>query len=1739
MSSSSVSISSIGGLDSTINSQDGDNTVVGTAEANQDVYIFFGEIQLGTTKADDSGIFSYSLTDANLSFIGQGSNKYITASQTDLAGNTGSSPPFSFAVDTVAPLVSISSIGGGGDPAELSFKIYRTGNLSQVSSVNWTISSQVQPIPEPLPDSLSLARANNLRAYLKSLGNGKYLFGQVGKWVHGEDPDIDDDGNWVKQVYNHTGKWPGHGVTTYDYKSPNVSHSDADINSAVLEMWDRGIIPGVYTFWGHPGGKSWNNNMDIGLLFSEDSNPDKSNFYAQMDRMATNLQWLQDRGVPVIYTPLVESNDINKWHAKQGAENAIKLYQLIHDYFVNDKGLKNIVWSYHVVGGGAMQGFYPGDSYVDIIGSSVYGTSIDFNNYAWAASKKKTAGKIVFISELGIREETDIPRNSLDVLGKLNSSYPDVSGFVFWGDNEYHNVTGNFNGLDLIRSTDIVALDLENTSVATNDVAVWWSFDDWGGTKATSSSSIGNTGKLVNMRGNEWVAGRFGNALAFDGIDDYVSKSTLSSNINGDVTVSFWMRTYSHNKEIQQTLFDLGDINNSQLTLYTNPDNGFLALANHHGGQSIMIAPVNVVDGSWHHIAVARNHSEEGETKIYVDGILRRSSAITDGTPLSLNSLIVGNSNGFKIPYHGLIDDFRVYTKALNETEVLAIASPEEANAPSYLNPISNPKTTTSFQSGTVIFNEGEASKTVSIGPLRSQALESGDRFRINLDSAEGAIISSSASSLQDIPWVDDLFFAISGAEAYTIEGLSGEKPLNFIISRSGNTAFRDSVYWSVVGSGPNPASIEDFKGTSFPGGQITFDPGETSKKISIQALDVSHPEEVKGFGVILSNPSRGIISTPYASGIILNNAGLPAPLLLTAETGVALEGNSGSTTFKFIVMRSEITEESIGYSWSVIGTGISPAGADDFKDDSLPSGSISFKPGESSKEIVINARGDTLSESDETFSIVLWNPAIEGTPIIAAAAGTILNDDLQPSPPPPAPGAITNVADNAGTIQGSVANGNRTDDRTPTITGTISAALAARETLRIYNGYTLLGSANVDNIARTWSYTPTLPNTAGTTYSITARVANAEGKLGNTFTARTFILDTTAPTVSYFSPADGATGVAIGSNLTLSFREAIAIGTGTITLRSGSATGSIIESFDAATSSQLSISGSTLTVDPTNNLAANTRYFLALPSGSVKDIAGNKYTGTSSYDFRTVSGDTTAPTVSYFSPADGATGVAIGSNLTLSFREAIAIGTGTITLRSGSATGSIIESFDAATSSQLSISGSTLTVDPTNNLAANTRYFLALPSGSVKDIAGNKYTGTSSYDFSTVSGDTTPPTVTALSVNGSTLTLTLSEALSSVNPANSRFRVLVGGARRNVNLAAVNISNNTVSLTLASAVTSGQNVSLAYKDATAGNDTTGIIQDVAGNDLATFSARAVTNSTVASETTPPTDTASSFSPYNWSNANNLAGTPGVLWANTQVASPRSNEPALQVNALRVDLKTPGLSLINTPRINNWQANSTETLTETTRDFITGSRLQGTAVVAAINTAFFDVIGNNSNQSLPTNLLGLAVSNSTLISPNQAHFPYFVIDRITGARIESNPNISPDLNTTTVAFAGQSNGIVLWDGKNTVNYSSGTSVLNARTALGLSSDQRYMYLMTVDRSLRSSSPTSYWGATIRDMGDLLYSFGASSGINLDGGGSTQMGWWDPNRNSAQLLNAPLGVERYVGSNLGIVYQPTD
>ncbi len=228
-------------------------------------------------------------------------------------------------------------------------------------------------------------------------------------------------------------------------------------------------------------------------------------------------------------------------------------------------------------------------------------------------------------------------------------------------------------------------------------------------------------------------------------------------------------------------------------------------------------------------------------------------------------------------------------------------------------------------------------------------------------------------------------------------------------------------------------------------------------------------------------------------------------------------------------------------------------------------------------------------------------------------------------------------------------------------------------------------------------------------------------------------IMDGTSPTITGFSPTDGAINVAVGSNVVVSFSEAIRRGSGTVEIRSGSATGPVVETFNVASSNRIAISGSVLTIDPTSALAQGTTYFVVITPGAIEDLAGNDFAGTSAYDFATVPpADTSAPTITTFSPTDGAVNVAVGSNVVVTFSEAIQRGSGTIELRIGSASGPLVEAFNVASSNRIAISGSVLTIDPTSALTQGTTYFVVINPGAIEDLVGNDFAGTSAYDFAT-----------------------------------------------------------------------------------------------------------------------------------------------------------------------------------------------------------------------------------------------------------------------------------------------------------------------------------------------------------------------------------------------------------------------
>ncbi len=111
---------------------------------------------------------------------------------------------------------------------------------------------------------------------------------------------------------------------------------------------------------------------------------------------------------------------------------------------------------------------------------------------------------------------------------------------------------------------------------------------------------------------------------------------------------------------------------------------------------------------------------------------------------------------------------------------------------------------------------------------------------------------------------------------------------------------------------------------------------------------------------------------------------------------------------------------------------------------------------------------------------------------------------------------------------------------------------------------------------------------------------------------------------------------------------------------------------------------------------------------------------------------------------------------------------------------------------------------------------------------------------------DTTAPTVSSAAVNGTALTITYNENLDTNSvPAPGQFTVTVDGSGQTPTGVAIN--GKTVTLTLGTAVATGQTVTVAYNA-----PTNNPIQDASGNDAGALSNQQVTNNTPDPSAAPP-----------------------------------------------------------------------------------------------------------------------------------------------------------------------------------------------------------------------------------------------------------------------------------------------
>ena len=103
--------------------------------------------------------------------------------------------------------------------------------------------------------------------------------------------------------------------------------------------------------------------------------------------------------------------------------------------------------------------------------------------------------------------------------------------------------------------------------------------------------------------------------------------------------------------------------------------------------------------------------------------------------------------------------------------------------------------------------------------------------------------------------------------------------------------------------------------------------------------------------------------------------------------------------------------------------------------------------------------------------------------------------------------------------------------------------------------------------------------------------------------------VDTTAPTVIFYTPADGSGGLPIASNLRMNFNEIVQKGTsGTITILRSS-DNSVFETIPV-TSSQITVNLGTVTIDPTASLESAVGYYVQISAGAIEDTSGNDFAG-------------------------------------------------------------------------------------------------------------------------------------------------------------------------------------------------------------------------------------------------------------------------------------------------------------------------------------------------------------------------------------------------------------------------------------------------------------------------------------------------------------------------------------------------
>jgi hypothetical protein len=179
-------------------------------------------------------------------------------------------------------------------------------------------------------------------------------------------------------------------------------------------------------------------------------------------------------------------------------------------------------------------------------------------------------------------------------------------------------------------------------------------------------SGNGNDGSLIS--GPQWVAGQHGQAISFNGSGQYVTLTGVNTlSFTFPNTVSVWVKpnTLAARQTIWQ--FDgntIGVVLDSvQQQILSGPSGG--------GAADLSLLSIGV----WSHVLVIYLGTGAAHQRVFVDGVDRTVAAKDWWGTQGAARLGCGYNGSSRFPFNGALDDFRIYDRALPQSEISLIAA--------------------------------------------------------------------------------------------------------------------------------------------------------------------------------------------------------------------------------------------------------------------------------------------------------------------------------------------------------------------------------------------------------------------------------------------------------------------------------------------------------------------------------------------------------------------------------------------------------------------------------------------------------------------------------------------------------------------------------------------------------------------------------------------------------------------------------------------------------------------------------------------------------------------------------------------------------------------------------------------------------------------------------------------------------------------------------------------------------